>query len=90
MRKFCKTHFLSYYRMREWQDIHEQIVSILDEVEDYSINQKPASYEAIHRCILSGFLSHIAQRIENNPREKNVFRAARGRQVMIFPGSGEL
>ena len=37
----------------------------------------------IHRAILAGFLSHIAVK-----KEKNIFRAARGREVMIFPGSG--
>ncbi|MCL6583233.1 MAG: ATP-dependent RNA helicase HrpA [bacterium] len=89
MRKFCKTHFLSYNRMREWQDIHEQILTILAELGDYPLNQQPASYEAIHRSILSGLLSHVAQRIEDNPREKNLYRTSRGREVMIFPGSGQ-
>ncbi len=86
MRKFCRTHFLSYPRMREWQDIHEQISSILKEMGDYPINRQPASYEAIHRSILSGLLSHIA---EKNLKEKHLYRAARGREVMIFPGSGQ-
>ncbi|MGA1875710.1 MAG: ATP-dependent RNA helicase HrpA [bacterium] len=89
MRKFCKAHFLSYNRMREWQDIHEQILSILDEMGEYPQDQKPASYEAIHRSILSGFLSHIGQRDERNTGGKNIYLAARGRQVMIFPGSGQ-
>src|SRR5690606_13162202 len=25
LRKFCKSHFLSYLRMREWRDVHEQL-----------------------------------------------------------------
>lgn len=89
MRKFCKTHFLSYNRMREWQDIHEQILTILAELGDYPLNQQAAGFEAIHRSILSGLLSHVAQRIEDNPREKNLYRTSRGREVMIFPGSGQ-
>ena len=40
-------------------------------------------YEALHKSILSGFISNIAQK-----KEKNFYRAARGREVMIFPGSG--
>jgi ATP-dependent helicase HrpA len=40
-------------------------------------------YSAIHRSILSGFLSNIALK-----KEKNIFKAARDRDVMIFPGSG--
>jgi len=89
MRKFCRTHFLSFNRMREWRDIHDQIFFILNETGGYSKKKKPAGYEAIHRCILSGLLSHIAQRIENNPKGKNLYQAAHGRQVMVFPGSGQ-
>lgn len=31
LRKFCKAHFLSYQRMREWRDIHHQIDRMLGE-----------------------------------------------------------
>ena len=31
LRKFCKAHFLSFVRMREWRDIHRQLAgSLLD------------------------------------------------------------
>ena len=40
-------------------------------------------YEALHKSVLSGFISNIAQK-----KDKNFFRAGRGREVMIFPGSG--
>jgi ATP-dependent helicase HrpA len=39
-------------------------------------------YAAIHRSILSGFLSNIAVL-----KEKNIYAAAKGREVMVFPGS---
>ncbi len=32
MRRFCRERFLSYRRMREWKDIHDEIVDILDEM----------------------------------------------------------
>lgn len=31
LRKFCKQHFVSYQRMREWRDIHQQLERILKE-----------------------------------------------------------
>jgi ATP-dependent helicase HrpA len=31
LRRFCREHFLSYRRMREWEDIHRQIGDILKE-----------------------------------------------------------
>jgi ATP-dependent helicase HrpA len=30
-RKFCKQHFLSYLRMREWQDLHSQLEGALED-----------------------------------------------------------
>jgi len=31
IKKFCKTHYLSFMRMREWRDIHAQISDVLKE-----------------------------------------------------------
>ena len=31
LRRFCREHFLSYRRMREWQDMHRQIGDVLKE-----------------------------------------------------------
>ncbi|NLI82111.1 MAG: ATP-dependent RNA helicase HrpA [Deltaproteobacteria bacterium] len=83
LKKFCRDHFLSYRRIREWKDVYEEISSILDELGGFHPNPSPAGYENIHRAVLSGYLSHIALR-----KEKNIYMAARNRQVMLFPGSG--
>ena len=82
VRKFCREHFLSFRRIREWRDIFEEIRSILNELGDFIENSTPAGYDAIHRSILSGYLSQVAMR-----KDKNIYTAARGRQAMIFPGS---
>jgi len=88
-RRFCRDHFLSYRRMREWREIHDQIFSILAEQRlvsrnDATPNKQGADlYKALHRSILSGYLGQIAQK-----KEKNLYTATRGRQAMIFPGSG--
>jgi len=87
MRKFCKEHFLSFPRMREWIYIHEQISTILKEqnmgAEDPCRERNAqALYEGIHRSVLSGYLSNIAMK-----KEKNIYLGARGKEVMVFPGS---
>ena len=69
--------------MREWRDIHAQLVQILEEIGGFRLNEKAAGYDAIHRAVVSGLLSSIACK-----KEHNFFQAARGREVMIFPGSG--
>ncbi len=89
LKRFCRDHFLSFRRMREWQDIHAQITDIMAEFgwrrphASSSLRIPPSEFDKIHRAILAGFLSHIAVK-----KEKHIFRAARGREVMIFPGSG--
>ncbi len=35
IRKYCRENFLSYNRMQEWKDIHDQIMDILRETEDF-------------------------------------------------------
>ena len=81
-RRFCKAHFLSYIRMREWQDLHAQLHGALEDVRNVQLNESNAAYEAIHRSILTGLLGHVALRTE-----KNEYKAAGNRQVTLFPGS---
>lgn len=87
MRQFCKAHFLSYKRMREWKDIHDQIAMILkdEKIETRNSKDLPGEdrFRGIHRSILSGYLSNIAVK-----DEKNIYKKAKGGNVMIFPGSG--
>ena len=86
-RRFCRDHFLSFSRMREWGHVHDQIVAICEEQKipigrRKRIGISKALYDSIHRSILSGYLSNIAVL-----KEKNFYSAAKGREVMVFPGS---
>lgn len=83
LRKYCRANFLSYRRMREWRDVHDEISTILQDLGELGLNEAPGSYEGIHRAVVSGYLSHIAMR-----KEKNFYLATKNRQVMLFPGSG--
>ena len=82
IRRFCKDHFLSYNHIRQWEDIHAQLLDILNELKDFPINDKPASYDQIHMAILSGFLSHIALN-----KEGHKYLGARGKELYIHPSS---
>jgi ATP-dependent helicase HrpA len=87
VKKFCREHYLSYRRMREWIDVYAQLKEILDE-QGWKISKRMDAdgkdlYEGIHKSILSGYLSNIATK-----KEKNIYMAAKGKEVMIFPGSG--
>jgi len=81
MHRFCRTHFLAYNRMREWRDVYEQLRRALRET-GIRADTPTATYEAVHRSILTGLLSSIAEK-----KEANLYRAAHGREVVLFPGS---
>jgi len=81
--RFCKAHFLSWQRMREWIDVHEQINRLLRENKHARTNETPAGYDAIHIALTSGFLRNICLK-----KEKNTYLSAGNKEVVLFPGSG--
>ncbi len=83
LRKFCKTNFCSWQRMREWFDIHDQILRILKQHKGFNINTKPAQPAAIHQALTAGFLRNIGMR-----KKKNSYQVSGNREVILFPGSG--
>ncbi|KMQ51868.1 ATP-dependent RNA helicase HrpA [Chitinispirillum alkaliphilum] len=82
MRKFCKEHFLSYVRMREWNDVYSQLNNTIKNMPGFKENTTPASYDSVHRSLLTGLLSNVAYK-----DEKGIYRGAHGKEVAIFPGS---
>jgi ATP-dependent helicase HrpA len=46
LRRFCRDHFLSYTRMREWRDVHAQLLDTLQEREDFRMT---SALEAVTR-----------------------------------------
>jgi ATP-dependent helicase HrpA len=83
-RGWCKEHFLSYLRLTEWHDVHSQVMDVVKGELKLAPNTKSASYEAIHRALISGLLSNVAQR-----KEQGEYLGARGNKLNIHPGSGQ-
>lgn len=81
-RNFAKQHFLSWLRLREWKKTHEQLLDLAQGLK-LSFNEKTASYENLHRALLTGLLSFIA----NKTDERNIFMAVRQQKARIFPAS---
>ena len=82
LRKLCHAHFLSYLRMREWRDLHDQIRELILDMH-YKENDKPANYAQIHRSILSGLLGNIGIKA----LEDDSYIGARNIQFHLSPGS---
>ncbi len=87
LRRWCKDHFLSFVRMREWEDVHTQLADMVGDLHLHH-NRQPAPPERIHRALLTGLLANIATRADKPDRELGNYLAARGNRYSIFPGSG--
>jgi ATP-dependent helicase HrpA len=81
-RKRCLAEFLHHLRIREWQDLVEQLRQSAKGI-GVTLNRTPAEPADVHRAVLSGLLSHLGMRDERG-RE---YSGARGARFMIFPGS---
>lgn len=81
LRKYCKTNFLSFMRMREWREVHRQLL-ISSQRLGFKLNQHNGGYACIHKCIISGSLNQIASRIDG----KN-YLGNRNRKFSLFSSS---
>ena len=81
LRKWCREQFLSFIRLREWQEVHSQLREAVDEL-GLRPNQVDASYAELHQAILTGFLGGIGQL-----DEKRDYLGARGTRFVIAPGT---
>ncbi len=82
LRQWCRDNFLSYVRMTEWHDIHAQIMEVVKGELNLKLNQAPGDYGEIHRALLSGLLSNVCLK-----QEQNEYVGARGTKLFIHPGS---
>ena len=126
LRAWCEEHFLSFLRMREWRELHRQLLLLVtDELkwtldkpqpdfasfkakagegvasasrrdrsarkqqshpgpppEAESSKAEADRYEAVHRCLLSGWPTQVGLRTE-----RGNYRSTRERSFSIFPGS---
>ncbi|WP_440875802.1 ATP-dependent RNA helicase HrpA [Thalassotalea sp. PLHSN55] len=84
-RKLCQKEYISYIRVREWQDIFSQLKHALKDLKipmSSIETDNEQQLNLVHQAILSGLLSHLGQLDEN--RE---YKGARGSKFYIFPGS---
>lgn len=84
---WCKKHFLSYMRMREWRDVHAQL-HVLCAEHGWKENPLPANYEAIHKALLAGLLGHVGCKVEDaSGPQAGSYLGARGIKYWPHPGS---
>ncbi len=91
--RWCREHFVSIARMREWTDLFFQLAGaardagLLSKSQPLDPSAIPhASPEALHRSLLAGLLTSVCCR--DDAADSFQYRAVRGNLVHIFPGSG--
>ncbi len=102
LRKWCRDHFLSYVRMREWVDVHHQLRDLIAEAE-VTEGSRPSAASRRHRSKVKGrqpkadsrsdslhraILAGLLSRIGVKHPETHEYSGAHGRKFHIFPGSG--
>jgi len=88
-KQWCRRHFLSYLRMREWRDVHNQLHTLCVE-HGWKVNTVPANYEAIHKSLLAGLLGNIGCKSEEAASvgpQAGSYLGARGIKFWPHPGS---
>ncbi|WP_442769280.1 ATP-dependent RNA helicase HrpA [Zoogloea ramigera] len=84
---WCKTNFMSWLRLREWRDVFTQLHTLCAE-HGWKENDKPASFEAIHKALLAGLLGHVGCKIEDaTGPAAGSYLGARGIKFWPHPGS---
>jgi ATP-dependent helicase HrpA len=83
LRKWCREHFLSFVRMREWQELHSQLSEAVQELHlRPRSGARAASYADLHQAILTGFLGSIGCL-----DEKREYDGPRSTRFVIAPGT---
>ncbi|CAB3747332.1 ATP-dependent RNA helicase HrpA [Paraburkholderia humisilvae] len=78
----CRATFLSHLRLREWRDVHSQLLTVVRE-HGWRLNESDATFEQIHLALLTGLLGNLGLKADDEP----YFLGARGIKFYLWPGS---
>ncbi|MDK1000951.1 ATP-dependent RNA helicase HrpA, partial [Burkholderia contaminans] len=78
----CRQNFLSHLRLREWRDVHSQLLTVVRE-HGWRLNEVEATYEQIHLALLTGLLGNLGLKADDDPH----YLGARGIKFYLWPGS---
>ena len=77
-----RENFISPRRVREWRDIHSQLLTVVAE-HGWRLNAAPANYEQIHLALLAGLLGNIGCKADDD----DWYLGARGIKFWRHPGA---
>jgi ATP-dependent helicase HrpA len=80
--QLLRENFISPRRVREWRDIHSQLLAVVTE-HGWRLNTSAPTYEQLHLSILAGLLGNIGVKSD----EDESYLGARGIRFWRHPGS---
>lgn len=80
--QLLRQNFINIRRVREWRDIHSQLLTVVKE-QKWLLNNEAAGYEAVHLSMLSGLLGNIGYKAE----ESESYLGAHGIKFHPHPGA---
>jgi ATP-dependent helicase HrpA len=80
--QLLRQNFINVRRVREWRDVHSQLLTVVTE-HKWRLNEQPASYEQLHKTMLSGLLGNIGFKLEDD----EAYLGARGIKFYRHPGA---
>ncbi len=80
--QLLRQNFINVRRVREWRDVHSQLLTVVAE-HRWELNPQPASYEELHKSMLAGLLGNLGFK----PEEEDVYLGARGIKFHRHPGA---
>jgi ATP-dependent helicase HrpA len=84
-RRLCRSEYLNYLRVREWQDLFSQLRQIAGQL-GIRPGTESAHPDRIHQALLAGLLSHLGMRDGSDPKSLD-YRGAHGSKFAIGAGS---
>ncbi|ARC56108.1 hypothetical protein AS850_03340 [Frondihabitans sp. 762G35] len=81
-RRLCRSEFLNYLRIREWQDVYRQLVRASKSL-GLHVGAPSTNPDGVHKSLLAGLLSQIGLK----DLQKKDYVGARQSRFVIFPGS---
>lgn len=88
-RKFdeqLKRAYLSPRRMREWRDVYRQLSELTQELK-WRRNTAKATFEQVHRSLLTGLLGNIGSKAVESDFRQPPYLGTHGVKFFIWPGS---
>jgi ATP-dependent helicase HrpA len=85
--QLLRQNFISVRRVREWRDIHSQLLTVVTE-HKWKLNTAPAGYEAVHKSMLAGLLGNIGWKMDEEAgASSGEYLGARGIKFHRHPGA---